>query len=127
LLNLDAGFESFETFKEEILGRLDALADIRDSERVFGVDQCSFESLEQAKTDLDSMAKIYECQRAYRGQLRQFYETLVPELVVANVYASVVAFGRTQLSTLPKSLHSHRLFAAVREEIDDIETDLNLI
>ena len=101
--------------------------DIRESERVFGVEHASFDSLVRAKVDIESMGSIYECQRAYRDQLHLVHDTLISDVVISNVQASVVVFGRSQLEALPERLHSHRLFAAVQEDISDIETDLNLI
>jgi len=127
LQNLDAGYEKFETLQEEVQVMIETLDDIRDSERVFGVEHASFDSLIRAKVDIESMGSIYECQRAYRDQLHLMHDTLISDVVISNVQASVVVFGRSQLEALPERLHSHRLFAAIQEDISDIETDLNLI
>lgn len=127
LVDIDAGFIIFESFREELLRTESVMDGIRDSERVFGVESAVFESLELARIDLESMAKIYECRRAYQHQLQQIQDVRITDIVTSNVQSSVVNVGRKLLTKLPEALQSHRLLLAVQDEISNIEVDLNLI
>ena len=127
LLDLDAGYASFESFQEEISGKLLEMDSIRVSERVFGVERANFETLESTRVDLESMAKIYECRRAYMEQLHKLHDLSIQNVTVSTIHAEVVAFAKSLLALLPDCLHSHRLFTAVSDEVVDIECNSNLI
>ena len=127
LFNLDAGFERFTSFRDEIAGKLSLLDEIQEDECTFGVEHQSFDALDRARTNLNAMERIYERRSLFHAQLLRAHDVLTADLLVAELRSSVLDYGRSELAALPEELKSHRLFSAVQEEIDNIEVDLNLI
>ena len=69
LSNLDAGFERFTSFRDEIAGKLSLLDEIQEDECTFGVEHQSFDALDRARTNLNAMERIYERRSLFHAQL----------------------------------------------------------
>ena len=107
VVNLDASFERFTSFRDEITGKLSLLGEIQEDESTFGVEHQSFDALERARIDLNAMERIYECRSLFHAQLLRAHDVLTADLDVAELRSSVLDYSRSELSALPTELKSH--------------------